>query len=206
MSTQKIADKLYVERYMTFCAGVWGEEVTSYLTDSTNFRIKIGHNDEHGNIEVIKKDNIIIASLLESRFETDTLNQKTMLIADLIKNRQYDSCYIKTKPIFGDNIIKCENCIHSNSYEFDDNYYISDDLYKCNNINLNAVYLTDSRNFRILIGIYEVGKGPNYNAVLKDKYNIIVYETKSKIVYDTMRVNKFNLKEIPQIKLGKVCK
>lgn len=47
VGTKEISKGLYLERYRTFCAGVFGELTECYLTDSATFRQKIGSYDEH---------------------------------------------------------------------------------------------------------------------------------------------------------------
>jgi hypothetical protein len=200
-----LSDGLYVEKYRTFCAGVFGEVISSYLTDSTNFRLRIGSADEHGRLIVRKNGNTISTYVVESKLLSDTLEIKT--INDLaIKSHRYDSTCTNAVPIFGTDMIKCNNCYPFSSYECEPGYYIATDQFKCKKDYLNAVYLTDSADFRILLGFYVPGRGPHFTAKLTSNNLLKVYKTESRWEYDTLNVQSFELNELLKGELKPVCK
>ncbi|MEM6264097.1 MAG: hypothetical protein AAGI38_16400, partial [Bacteroidota bacterium] len=135
-----LSDGLYVEKFRTFCAGVFGEVITSYLTDSTNFRMRIGSADEHGRLIASQNGNTVTTYVVESKLLTDTLEIKT--INELaMKSYRYDSACTNAIPLFGTNLIKCNNYHPFSSYECERGYYIATDQFKCKTDYLNAVYL-----------------------------------------------------------------
>src|ERR1051326_3613743 len=109
VSTDTISKGLYIERYRTFCAGVFGELTECYITDSTTFRQNIGSYDEHEFFRVKLNGDRIEAYNLQSGLISDTIEKKTITKADLLKYHHTDKACLSTLPIFGKNTIKCDN-------------------------------------------------------------------------------------------------
>lgn len=87
--TVPICNNLYIEVYRTFSSGAFGSDlVDDYLTDSTNFRLRIGNYDEyygsyyyHCHIDSIT---------IEKREKSDTVSMHT------IETKTYDIRKLKT--------------------------------------------------------------------------------------------------------------
>jgi hypothetical protein len=108
--TVSICDNLYIEVYRIFSSGALGSDlVEDYLTDSTNFRLRIGSYDEYyGSIYYhCKMDSITI----EKREKSDTISMHT------IETKTYDIRKLKALQ----NISKSEIENISDKYLFENN-------------------------------------------------------------------------------------
>jgi hypothetical protein len=198
---------LYIEKYRTFCAGVFGELTDCYLTDSVSFRQSIGSYDEHEHFRAYLNGNKIetyniVASLIE-----DTVAKKTIPKADLWKCHHTDSNCLKTVPIFGVNTITCDtNFYPASFYETEKGFFISEVQYKCGNDYSNAVFYTDTLNFSMFIGVTIPGSFENHYRVQKNKDNFDFYNITLKDRLDTVRTKTFLLADLKKGKLIQVCK
>lgn len=189
---------------MTYCAGVFGESRTSYLTDSVSFRQVVGVNDEHGNAGWQLNGNELKTYTTESSFVRDTVEVKTISKADLLKYHHPDTACVGISPIFGENTIKCNNHLTPDSYKTDDGNNITEVQYQCGNEYLNAVLYTDQLKFSVLVGIYEPGGSPyKVKANKDDTYSF--YRTESRTVIDTLNVQTFLISDLRKGRLIKPC-
>ena len=76
VGASSISNRLYLERYRTFCAGVFGEITECYLTDSTSFRRKIGSYDEHESFFATLNGNKVEAYNFQSSLIADTTEKE----------------------------------------------------------------------------------------------------------------------------------
>lgn len=202
-----ISKGLYIERYRTFCAGVFGERIDCYITDSVSFRQLIGAYDEHGTLTAEQNSNKLEVYNLESIILADTLEKKTISKAALLTKHHNDSSCLANIPIFGKNTIKCNNYYPAGSYKTEDNYYLTQIQYKCENDFLNAVYYTDSLTFRILIGIYSPGSlSNNYKVKQNSNKDFDFFNVEYKHKTDTVKRKTYLLSELRKGNLTKVCK
>jgi hypothetical protein len=205
LGTTTISKGLYLERYMTFCAGVFGESRTSYLTDSVSFRQVIGGNDEHGNFEWQLNGNELKTYTTESSFVSDTVEVKTISKADLLKYHHSDTACVGISPVFGKNTIQCNNHLSPDSYKTEDGNSITTVQYQCGNEYLNAVFYTDLFKFCVLVGIYKPGDPPYYGVKANTDDTYYFYRMESRTVIDTLNVQTFLLSDLKKGKLMKPC-
>jgi hypothetical protein len=205
VSTSSISNGLYLERFRTFCAGVFGELTECYITDSLTFRQKIGSYDEHEFFFANSDSNKIVVYNVESSRYPDTTEKKSISKTELFQKQQTDKNCLTTIPIFGRNSIKCDNIITpAGSYKTEDGYYISQVQHHCGNDFLNAVYYTDSLKFSVFIGVYKPGSLTDNYTVKSDStgtFNFYRVEFKNKL--DTIT---YLLADLKKGKLIKVCK
>ncbi len=206
--SSKISDSLFLESYKTIDAGVFGEHVDCYITDSATFRQKIGFRDEHEFFFAKKNGNNIEAYNTRSSYIFDTVETKTLSKADLYTNHYSDSSCLNKIPVFGKNTIRCDSDYYdASAYKNDDGYYISEIQYKCGNEYLNAVYYTDSLKFRVFIGVYSPGSlSNNYSAKFGDDSIFHFYNVEDKLKVDTVKHVTYLLSDLKKGGLVKVCK
>lgn len=205
LKTTVISDSLYLEKYRTFCGGVFGEIIKTYLTDSSNYRVLVGSNDEHQKLRITYEYGILESIRLESKIIVDTLDRKILSKKDLIESKRYDKANERNKPIFGVNDLICFNSKPFTSYKISDDIFIAKDQYNCDTSYVNAIYLTDSVNFKILIGLSYPSWKPNFIARLVDEDIITVYKTDSRIEYDTINEIKIKIDTLYKYDYKVVC-
>ena len=110
-----------------------------------------------------------------------------------------------TIPLFDVNRLPCNDSYYFSSYKLDGDYFMTSDQFKCGNQFINADYLTDSINFRVLIGFYDVGRGPMYKVNIK-KDNIEFYKVTSHDRLDTIETKSFKLSNLRKEGLTHPCK
>ena len=203
-----ISTGLYLERYRTFCAGVFGELTECYLTDSTSFRQKIGSYDEHERFFVKLNGDKIEAYNVQLSLLADTIEKRTITKADLWKCHHNDTTCLRTMPIFGKNTIKCDDDFYpASSFKDDDGYFMSEVQYKCGNDYSNAVFYTDSLNFCVFIGIYIPGSFENNYSVKQNKNGGYDFYNATEInKVDTVKIEIYSMNELKKGNLIKVCK
>jgi len=208
MGSRPISKSLFLERYKTFDAGVFGERIDCYVTDSVSFRKLIGFYDEHEFFFATLEGNHIETYNVTSSLVSDTLESKFFSKADLFSNHYSDSSCLGAVPVFGKNIIKCDNDYYgASSYKNDNGYFTSQVQYKCGNEFLNAVYYTDSSKFRVFIGIYSPGSfSNNYSVKLGVDPNFYFYNVEEKPKRDTVKHASYLLSELKKGTLIDVCK
>jgi hypothetical protein len=208
VDTYSISKGLYIERYRTFCAGVFGELTDCYITDSISFRQKIATYDEHESFYAEFDSNKIVAYNFLSGLISDTIEKKSILKTDLWKHHHTDTNCLKTTPLFGKNTITCDtDFFPASSYKTDDGIFMSEVQYKCGSDYSNAVFYTDSLNFSVFIGVNIPGSFENQYTVKAngtdgfDFYNVTLRRT-----VDTVKVETYLLNDLQKGKLIKVCK
>jgi hypothetical protein len=208
LDTYAISRGLYVERYRTFCAGVFGELTDCYLTDSTSFRQRIGSYDEHERFSAKLNRNNVEAYNFELALIPDTIDKKSISKEQLWQFHHSDTSLLTTSPLFGRNTIECDdNFYPASSYKTDDGYFMKQVQYKCGNEFLNAVFYTDTQNFCVFIGVYNPGSFENNYSVKRnsagdfDFYNITERQR-----VDTVKTEVYRLSELKKGKLISVCK
>jgi len=208
IGSSPISNSLFIERYKTFDAGVWGENIDCYITDSTTFRQKIGSFDEHESFFAKQYGNNIDAYNVESSYFPDTVETKIISKAQLYSNHYSGSSCLNSIPLFGINTIKCDsNYYDASAYKNDDGYYISQIQYKCGNDYLNAVYFTDSLKFRVFVGVYNPGSFSNNFSVKSDPDSIFhFYNIEKKPKIDTIKHVTYFLSDLKKGSLIKACK
>jgi hypothetical protein len=208
VGSSSISNRLYLERYRTFCAGVFGELTECYLTDSTSFRQKIGSYDEHESFFAKLNGDRIEAYNFQSSLIADTIEKRTITKADLWKCHHSDTTCLRTIPIFGKNTIKCNKDFYpASSYKDDDGNFMAEVQYKCGNNFSNAVFYTDSLNFCAFIGVYIPGSFENNYSVKhnkNDSYDFFNITDIRKV--DTVNVETYSLTDLKKGKLVTVCK
>ena len=207
LSTTQISVGLYLERYKTYNAGVWGELIECYITDSLTFRTRIGSYDEHGSFFAKLDGDKIIAYNTVSSFYPDTTERKSISRKQLLQTHQIDKDCITSIPLFGPNLIKCDSIvIPFDSYKNEDGYYISQVQHQCKDDYLNAVYFTDSSRFSIFIGVRDPGsRANNYSVRLDRTDTFIFYNVENKYKVDTVRSKIYLLRDLKKEKLIRVC-
>jgi hypothetical protein len=208
MGSHPISKSLFLERYKTFDAGVFGERIDCYITDSVSFRKQIGFYDEHEFFFAILVGHNIEAYNVTSSLVSDTLESRLFSKAELFSNHYSDSSCLGAIPVFGKNIIKCDSDFYeASSYKNDDGYFTTQVQYKCGNNFLNAVYYTDSSRFRVFIGIYSPGSySNNYSVKLGADKNFYFYDIEEKPKSDTVKHVTYVLSELKKGALINVCK
>ncbi len=207
VSTDTISKGLFIERYRTFCAGVFGELTNCYVTDSTTFRQNIGSYDEHEFFRVKLNGDKIEAYNFQSRLISDTIEKRTITKNELLKYHHTDKTCLLISPIFGKNTIKCDNDFYpASSYKTDDGYYIIQVQYKCGSDYSNAVFYTDSVNFCVFIGVYVPGSFENNYSVRPNNGNFDFYNITDQRKVDTVKVQTYLLTDLKKGKLINVCK
>ena len=213
IGTREIADGLYVEKYRTYCGGVYGgNAITSYITDSLTFRQKIGYEYDHDHLSVELKGEIVEAYNIEFFYSEEIIEQKTFTKKELFQFQHTAKNCINTTPIFGINSLKCDNYnpSHVGCYQRENGYYVTYTQFTCDTGGgydcLNAVFFTDSLNFSAFIGIYLPGKRENiYRVEQEGKENFIFYNITTRQEADTIRRASFPLAELRKGKLIEVC-
>lgn len=207
LSTQTISKKLYVERYQTFCAGVFGDLTECYITDSTSFRFKIGEYDEHERFRVEVNGNKVKAYNFDVNAIPDTIAKKVVSQTELLNYHHTVTNCLSTSPLFGKNTITCNNKLGEvSSYRTDEENYLTSIQYHCNDDFSNAVFYTDSLNFCVLLGISDPGSLENNYSVQKGEqsfefYNV-TYRTKTQI----LKTQNYLLSDLKKKPLISVCK
>lgn len=207
VGTSSISKGLYLERYRTFCAGVFGELTECYITDSATYRQKIGSYDEHEFFFAKLDGDKIVAYNVEASRYPDTTEIKSISKNELLQKHQTDKDCLWTIPIFGTNSIKCDSIIiPAGSYKTEDGYYISQVQHQCGNDILNAVYYTDSLKFSVFIGVYSPGSlTNNYKVKLDSTGTCNFYSIEDKNKVDTVKTQTYLLTDLNRGKLIKVC-
>jgi len=207
VSTNAIAKGLYIERYRTFCAGVFGELTECYITDSINFRYKIGSYDEHEFFQAILNGDSIKAYNLQSASISDTIEEKTITKDNLLKYHHTDTNCLSTSPLFGKNTIKCDTDFYpASAYKTADQNYMAEVQYKCGNDYSNAVFYTDSLHFCIFLGVYVPGSLENNYSVHRDNDKFVFYNITDRRRLDTVKTQTYLLNNLKKEKLITVCK
>lgn len=208
VGTNPIFKGLYVERYRTFCAGVFGELTDCYITDSASFRQKIGFYDEHEFFRAKLSGDKIEAYNLQPGFISDTIEKKTITKIDLSQYHHTDTNCIKTTPLFGKNTIKCDTDFYpASSYRTDDGFIMTEVQYKCGSDYSNAIFYTDSLNFCFFIGVYIPGSFENnYRVKRNNTGSFDFYDITYRKKVDTIKVETYLLTDLKKGKLIKVCK
>jgi hypothetical protein len=199
---------LYIEKYRTFCAGVFGERIDCYLTDSVSFRQLIGSSDEHDFLFAKKDGSKLEVDNVESGFYNDTTERKTISANALFARHDNDSNRLTSPPLFGKNTIKCNDDFYpASSYKTEDGNYMSEIQYHCGNDYLNAVYYTDSLHFRVFIGVYSPGSFlNNYSVQSKGNKEFEFFNIENKRKTDTTRRTTYLLSDLRKNGLITVCK
>ena len=207
LGSSEISKGLYLERYKTYDAGVWGELIECYITDSLSFRTKIGSFDEHESFYAIQKGDTIEAYNFESRLLNDTIESKTISQKELFKIHHTDKQCISTKPLFGINSLKCDTDYYSaSSYKTEQGLYHTEIQFKCGSEYKNAIFYTDSLKFCIFVGLYEPGSFENNYSCDKigvDSFEFYRINNINKV--DTVKRQAFRLMDLKKHKLIKVC-
>jgi hypothetical protein len=206
VSTDTISQGLYVERYRTFCAGVFGDLTECYVTDSTSFRQNIGSYDEHEFFTVKLNGDRIEAYNLQSDLISDTIDKKTITKNDLLNYHHTEKDLLSTSPVFGKNTIKCDNDFYPvSSYKTDDGYDMKEVQYKCGSDYSNAVFYTDYSQFSVFIGVYVPGSFENNYSVRQHGSNFDFYNVTERRKTDTVKVQNYLLSDLKKGKLIHVC-
>ena len=208
VGSYSLSNGLYVEKYRTFCAGVYGELIDCYITDSINFRTKIGSYDEHEGFYVNQQGDKIVTYNFQSFSTPDTIDRKNITRTELWKQHHSDKNCLNINPIFGKNTIKCSNDFYpASSYKTEDCYYMTEVQFKCGNDYSNAVFYTDSLHFCVFIGIYIPGSPSNmYSVKMNNDSTFDFYNIEYKNKVDTVKSKTFLLTELYKRKLTTVCK
>jgi hypothetical protein len=208
IGSSQISKSLFLERYKTFDAGVWGERIDCFITDSINFRKNVGFYDEHeflfarlvnSNIEVYNVQSLPIS---------DTLETKAFSKMDLYKSKYSNSSCLNAIPVFGINNITCDNNYHeASSYKKDNGHFMTEIQYKCGSKYLNALYYTDSSKFRVFVGVYDWSNLTNIYSVNLGKDSIFYfYNVKEKHKTDTVKHVTYALADLKKGPFIKGCK
>lgn len=207
VSTNKISERLYVEDYRTFCAGVYGELDECYLTDSSSFRQKIGSYDEHYFFRTKLVGDSIIAYDLQPGIIYDTVGRRRITRGDLLKFHDSDSACVSAIPLFGKNTITCDSDYYPMySYRTNEGDYMSEIQYKCGDSYKNAIFYTDSSQYCVFIGVYIPGSLENNYSVKRIPEGFDFFNVTERRKVDTLKVEKFSLIDLRKKGLARVCK
>ena len=205
--TEKIDENLYAEYYQTFSAGVYGEVVSCFLTDSISFRCKVGSNDEHGRTYLSKKGEYIYINNCETKTIYDTVEKVSITETEFgEKSKEQKDCDFP-KPIFGKNILKCKNGIDTSSWKTDKEINFRKIQFKCDNQYLDALYFINKKNESIFVGIYIPGSlENNYDYDIDSNGRTIFYRVNYIRKLDTVKTEKKLLSELKNTGMNNVCK
>jgi hypothetical protein len=206
VSTDTVSKGLYIERYRTFCAGVFGDLTECYITDSNTFRQNIGSYDEHEFFRVkLNGDRIETYNLL-SDLIPDTIEKKAITKTDLLAYHHTEKDLLSTSPVFGKNTIQCDDDFYpASSYTTEDGYDMKEVQYKCGNDYSNAVFYTDHSQFSVFIGVYIPGSFENNYSVRRSGSNFDFYNVTQRRKTDTVKVQTYLLADLKKGKLINVC-
>lgn len=206
ISTQTISKKLYVERYQTFCAGVFGNLTECYITDSIFFRHKIGEYDEHERFRVEFDGNRVAAYNFDVYNISDTIEKKILSNTDLLNYHHSEINALTTSPVFGKNTIRCDKKLGEvSSYKTEEGNYITQIQYHCKDDFSNAVFYTDSSNFCVLLGIYESGSLENHYSVRKVNQSFEFYNITYRSETQILKTQIYLLSDLKKKRLVSVC-
>jgi hypothetical protein len=202
-----ISKGLYLEKYRTFCAGVYGEVTTCYLTDSMSFRQKIGSYDEHDKFYAEKVNDKIVTYNFRWSRDPDTLEIKTFSKTELSNYHHGGKNILATAPLFGQNTIKCDsNFCSLSSWQTDEGPYWSELQYKCGVDDFeDAVFYTDSSTYCVFIGVCAPGNSDHYSAKVNKNGTFDFYYIDWKERRDTVKSETFLLTDLKKQKFLKVC-
>ena len=208
VGTSTISKGLFVEKYKTFCAGVFGDLTECFITDSLTFRQKIGSYDEHERFFAVLDKDKIIAYNFQVLTYSDTTEKKSLSRNEIFKMHQVDENCLTNIPLFGKNLIKCDdNTNPMSSYKNEDGYYISDIQHHCDSSYLDAIYYIDTAKFSVFVGVNEPGSFENnYSVKLDNNSTFNFYNITFKQKIDTTKTETFLLTDLKEGKLVKVCK
>lgn len=208
VGTTEIAKGIYLERYRTFCAGVFGELTECYLTDTFTFRTKVGSYDEHESFKVVQNGETFEAFNFQSSLLNDTIERKRISQNELFQIHHSDKNCLVTEPLFGINSLKCDTDFYpASSFKTDQGIYHTVIQFKCGSDYKNAIFYTDSLEFCIFVGLYEPGSFENNyscNKISSDSFEFYRINNINKV--DTVKRQTFALSELKKSKLLKVCK
>lgn len=194
-----------MEQFRTFCAGVWGERIDCYLTDSVTFRKQIGFFDEHERFLAKLHGDKVTAYNFRATFFQDTIATKTFAREELWKFHQSDTDCRKESPIFGENPIQCDgNFHHFYTYKTKDGNYEETEQFHCGSQFFNAFFYTDSLHFRILVGVSDPGGRDFIEDQNHNGFNF--YHVTTRAIIDTVKVETYSLLDLKKGRLIKVCK
>lgn len=206
-NSHEVAPGLYVERYTTFCAGVFGEANTSYLTDSTTFRQKVGWDDEHNFLQTHIDGDTFNTYTIESHDSEYIAARKFFTPAQLAAYHHTPATVLGIQPLFGTNPIACDTDFYDfSSYEPFKGHYLKDVQYKCGSQYLNAMFFTDSSKFCILLNVEYVGERGNLYRVQNKGDTLFEFQEVASISWpDTIRAGTFRISELRKKGFAKVC-
>jgi hypothetical protein len=206
VGTSAIDHGLYVERYRTYCAGVFGEMTTCYLTDSVGFRQVIGRYDEHEHFRTTLRGDSIITFNCQTTLLEDTVERRSLSITQLRRCHQTDSALLQQSPLFGTNTIACNTDFYpASSYKAEEGYTISQVQFKCGNLYQNAVFCADS-SWSIFLGVDVPGEMTGNYKVRRTSDSIWeFYNVTFKHRVDTTQSAGFSLAELKKEGMGKTC-
>lgn len=207
LDSYSISKELYVERYQTFCAGVFGEVTTCYLTDSMSFRQRIGSYDEHSSFYAEKVNDKIVTYNFQWSRHPDTIEVKRITNSELLSYQNSGKNILTSKPLFGQNTIICDTNIYSlSSWQTEDGMYWSELQYKCGSDDFkDAIFYTDSSSFCILVGVCAPANSDHFNAKMNKNGTLDFYYINWNDRKDTLTSETFILADLKKHKFCKVC-
>ena len=197
--TEKIGTDLYIEHYLTMNGGVLGGEmVDCYLTDSSTFRQHITKYDEHIFPEFAINNNILKIFTICNYYKHDTLEHTLLSINDLVSISASKNNSVFPISESDQNKLLCDTLINSyidkisNVNSNVQPYYFQVEKYQRYNNWVDACYISDSLNFKLLVGIIDPQK-----MVIKinrtDSTHFEFLEIKYQLIDDTVKTESYDI-------------
>lgn len=218
LSTEKISEGIYLEKYIVYCGGVLGVSVVeSYLTDSVSFRIKVGKEFDHNSFTVIEINGSYYGLLSEFQRKKVILSKTSYKLSDLTFSK-FASEYSSFQPLVGELLFDCNN--HSGFRDLNygnnnSNYKVKRTQFQCDNngekIYINAFYLINAKNQWLLMYNYDMknwSKGKTHFNYQINKKNLLITEYELIPNVDTVEyklIDLDKLKEESNSRLTPIC-
>lgn len=206
LGTKQISEDVFIERYRTFCGGVWGGDVIdTYLTDKKTYRIKVGSEDDNNSFDVFYDNGLYYGVLYDYKYMQKTIRKDTFHLPMLSFSSIDTANFINLLPLVGDLLFDCNN--HTS---LEDDYNLNNSQYKvkktqfqcdsCGTVKYyNAYYLINSKNEWHLMYNYDMDKwtkGKSHFDYYINENNLLIKEYETITIIDTLEFYEINLTEI----------
>ncbi|TCZ72248.1 hypothetical protein [Flaviaesturariibacter aridisoli] len=205
LSRDSLAHGLYVERYHTFCAGVWGDGYTLYLTDTTSFRARIGWQDEHGHLGWRLDADSLRVFRYEFADDIDTLRHVQLFPEQLAAVRAKGH-EVLLQPLLGVPPPDCVQLVTDPGFtELSEGYRLRSRQLQCPPNYTNEYRLIDGKGLNLLLGYDRPGENLSFYPTVQKDGSIDIYETTSRQWRDTTLREAFYLPALRHAGLVQPC-
>ncbi len=218
LSTKKISEGIYLEKYRVYCGGVYGGDVVdSYLTDSVSFRAKVGNELDHNSFTVIEADGSYFGLLYEFHRKEVILNKTSFKLSNLSFS-EFDSTNYSYQPLVGELLFNCNNHSKFRNRDYgihNSQYKVKTTQFQCDDNGAkkyyNAFFLINEDNQWLLMYNYEMdkwSKGKTHFNYRVNKEDLLIEEYELVPQIDTIKykqIDLIKLKSNSKAKLKPVC-